>query len=141
MGHNPQELLDTILGRLRSLASTETVIGEPVKIGKLTLLPVIKLSVGFVAGGGEGSGGKEKSTSGSGVGGGGGGGATVSPIGFISWDGENVKFISVGKGKIESLVQTVPEVLKKLGVNLPSFSSKSNSNDGEDDDAVEDDKK
>ena len=129
MAHNPQDLLDTILNRLKSLASTETIIGEPVKVDNLTLLPVIKLSVGFVAGGGEGSAGKEKSTPANGVGGGGGGGASVNPVGFICWDGENVKFISVGKGKIETLVESIPDVLKKFGISMPNLSSKSKTDD------------
>jgi len=139
MAHNPQDLLDTILGRLKSLASTETVIGEPVKIDNMTLLPVIKLSVGFVAGGGEGSAAKDNSSPASGVGGGGGGGASVNPVGFICWDGENVKFISVGKGNIETLVQSIPDVLKKFGISLPNLSSKSNSKDDNEDSTNEDD--
>jgi len=139
MAHNPQDLLDTILGRLKSLASTETIIGEPVNIDNMTLLPVIKLSVGFVAGGGEGSAAKEKSSPASGVGGGGGGGASVNPVGFICWDGENVKFISVGKGKIESLVQNIPDVLKKFGISMPNLSNKSKTKDDEDDSSVLDD--
>ncbi len=131
MAHNPQDLLDTILDRLKSLASTETIIGEPVKVDNMTLLPVIKLSVGFVAVGGEGSAAKEKSSPASGVGGGGGGGASVNPVGFICWDGENVKFIGVGKGKIESLVETIPEVMKKFGISMPNLSSKSKSDEKE----------
>ena len=114
MSHNPQDILDTILGRLRSLASTETVVGEPLTVGDVTILPVIKISVGFAAGGGEGS--KEDDKPGHGAGGGGGGGATVSPVGFITYDGEKIKFVGVSKGRIDSLVESVPDLLKKLGI-------------------------
>lgn len=118
MGHNPEEILSTILERLKMLASTETVVGQPVKIDNITLLPVIKLTVGFAAGGGEGSSEKESSGSGGGAGGAGGGGASVSPVGFIVLEGDQVRFIGIGKGKIETLVETVPEVLKKFGIHL-----------------------
>ncbi len=114
MSHKAQDILDTILSRLHTLASTDTVVGEPLTVGEVTLLPVVKISVGFAAGGGEGSTGDK--SSGSGFGSGGGGGATVSPVGFVAWDGHQLRFIGIGKGKIEMLMETVPEVLRKLGI-------------------------
>jgi len=115
MSHSPDDILNTVLTRLKEMASTETVVGEPVAIGNITILPVIKFSVGFAAGGGEGS--AEQPKAGKGTGGGGGGGASVSPVGFIVYDGEKVQFLSVsGKGKIETLLETVPDLLKKIGL-------------------------
>ena len=113
MSHNPQDILDTILDRLKTLASTETVVGDPVKVGDVTILPMIKITVGFAAGGGEGG---VEDKHGHGTGGGGGGGASVSPVGFITYDGKQIKFVSVSKGKIDTLIDTVPEVLRKLGI-------------------------
>lgn len=119
MSHSPQDILETIIERLRKLASTETVIGEPVTVGDVTILPVIRVSVGFAAGGGEGMGTSDKSdkSSGEGRGGGGGGGASISPVGFIVYDGQKVQFVNVSKGKIDSLIDTVPELLNKLGIS------------------------
>ena len=114
MSNQTKDILETILDKLRNLASTETVIGDPVEIGNMTILPVIKISVGFAAGGGEGS--MEETKNAKGTGGGGGGGASVNPVGFIVIDGDDVKFIGIGKGKIEMLFETVPEVLRKLGI-------------------------
>ncbi|MBM3329104.1 MAG: sporulation protein [Calditrichaeota bacterium] len=113
---NAQEIIDTILSRLKGLASTETVVGQPVTVGNVTLLPVIKVSIGFAAGSGEGSGGDEKRGQGSGGGGGGGGGASVQPVGFLAYDGEQIRYIPVGKGKLDALLDTVPEILQKLGI-------------------------
>lgn len=124
MSNTTQEILDTILERMRALATTETVVGEPVTIGKMTLLPVIKLSVGFAAGGGEGKGDASKDASGSGNASAGGGGASINPIGFITWDGESVKFVGVGKGKMDAFFETLPEMLKKVGITLPFGSGK-----------------
>ncbi|MFH0764821.1 MAG: spore germination protein GerW family protein [Calditrichota bacterium] len=115
MSHNPEDILNTLLARLREMANTETIVGEPVTVGDVVILPVIKFSVGFAAGGGEGS--IEQTKSGKGAGGGGGGGASVSPVGFIVYDGEKVQFLNVaGKGKIETLIETVPDLLKKFGI-------------------------
>jgi uncharacterized spore protein YtfJ len=114
MSNNAQEILDTIITKLKTLASTETVVGAPVSLGAVSVLPVVKLTVGFAAGGGEGS--ADSGKGGKGVGGAGGGGAVVTPIGFIVWDGEKVQFIGLGKGAIETLVESVPELLAKLGL-------------------------
>jgi len=111
MAANTQEILDTILGRLKSLASSETVVGAPVTVGDMTILPVVKISVGF----GAGAGGGDETGLGKGSGSGGGGGAAVSPIGFLVFDGADVKFVSVaGKGKLDSLFESVPELIKKF---------------------------
>ncbi|MBT3234028.1 MAG: hypothetical protein HN356_14595 [Calditrichaeota bacterium] len=119
MSNTTQEILDTILERMRALATTETVVGEPVTVDNITLLPVIKLSVGFAAGGGEGKGDANKDTSGSGNASAGGGGASINPVGFIAWDGESIKFVGVGKGKMDAFFETLPEMLKKVGITLP----------------------
>lgn len=116
MSHNPREIIDTMLDRLHSLVNTETVVGDPVELGDVTILPVIKVSIGFAAGGGEGNreDAKNDRAKEGGGGGGGGGGASITPVGFITYDGQKVRFIGVSKGKIDSLVETVPELIKKF---------------------------
>ena len=114
MSNSAQEILDTILGRLKTLANTETVIGQPVKAGDLTLLPVVKVSIGFAAGSGEGMGGDGKGT-GKGGGGGGGGGASITPMGFIVLDGSDIRFVSTGKGTFDAILESVPGIISKFG--------------------------
>jgi len=114
MSNTAQDILDTILEKLHNMARTETVIGDPVEVSGTTILPVIKVSIGFGAGGGEG--GKDDSKSGKGIGGGGGGGASISPIGFIVVDDQGPRFLGMGKGKFESLFEAVPDLLRKFGI-------------------------
>jgi len=128
---NAQEILDTILSRLKGLANTETVVGTPVQVGNVTLMPVVKLSVGFAAGGG---GGEDPKNAGKGGGSGGGGGASINPIGFIVLDDNGVHFISVAaKGALDSLVDSVPELIKKFS----SLRPKKDTADGKDDQSGE----
>jgi uncharacterized spore protein YtfJ len=118
MSNSAQEILDTILGRLKTLATSETVIGQPVKAGEMTLLPVVKVSIGFAAGAGEGSGGESKGVGkGAGAGGGGGGGASITPVGFIVLDGNDVRFVPTGKGTIDTILDSIPGIISKFGVN------------------------
>ena len=61
------EILKDIVGELKEIASSQTVIGEPITVGDKTVVPVVKISVGFGAGGGQG----EYPSKGGGFGGGG----------------------------------------------------------------------
>jgi len=48
------ELIGTIMGELKEISKTETIVGEPVSLGDKMVVPVTKLSLGFAVGGGEG---------------------------------------------------------------------------------------
>jgi len=116
MSNITEEILGSVLEKLRHIASTEAVVGEPVNVGNLVVVPVIKISLGFAAAGMEGTQGKEeKKTTASGTGGGGGGGVNVTPVGFIVYDGSDVKFLSAsGKGGLDNLIAAVPNVVEKI---------------------------
>ena len=117
MSNSTEDILGAILEKLRHLASTETVVGTPVTVGNLTILPVIKITVGFAAAGAEGSGGKEdvKKTTATGTGGGGGGGANVTPVGFIVHDGTDIRYIpAAGKGGLENVIEAIPDLIEKV---------------------------
>ncbi len=110
MPTNINEMLSSIIGELKHIAKTETIVGEPVSLGEKKVVPVSRISIGFAVGGGE----NESSTKTGGFGGGGGGGARVDPIGFIVIDKEDVSFLPVKPGKLESLIETVPGVIEKF---------------------------
>jgi uncharacterized spore protein YtfJ len=115
------ELLKGVVGELRQIATSEAVIGEPVTVGGRTVIPVVKLSVGFGAGGGQG----ENEKAGAGFGGGGGGGAKIEPIAFVILDETGPSVLTVSKGKWESVIDSIPGLAKKLGKLADSLISKS----------------
>jgi len=80
MSSSVESLVERVMGELHRIVQTRTVVGEPVQAGKITLIPVSKISFGFGAGGGQAG----KGQSGTG------GGASVEPIGFVVID-ENGK--------------------------------------------------
>ena len=89
-----EELLDKVSEQVKSLASTETVIGEEFKMGEFTCKPVIKVGTGFGSGTGTGNDPKSKC---SGTGGGAGAGIGVVPLGFLVAKGKEISFIAVDK--------------------------------------------
>jgi len=110
MPNKLKELLSSIIGELKEISATETIIGEPVTLADKKVIPVSRLMLGFGVGGGEG----ESDEKGSGFGGGGGGGIRVEPVGFIVIDGDKVSFLPTKPGRFEGLIDAIPGVLNKI---------------------------
>ena len=102
-----EQLIERVMGELHQIVKTETVVGEPLHTGNITIIPVSKISFGFAAVGGK----KEHSQSGTG------GGATVEPIAFLVID-ESGKIqitpISDREASLGQLVDLVPEAIGKI---------------------------
>ncbi|MCK4372007.1 MAG: sporulation protein [candidate division Zixibacteria bacterium] len=108
--NNVVDILKGVVGELKEVARSETIIGEPVTVGDRTVIPVVKISVGFGAGGGQGE--DEKSRSG--FGGGGGGGTKIEPAAFIIIDDKGVSLLPVAKGKWDQIIDAIPGIAKKI---------------------------
>jgi uncharacterized spore protein YtfJ len=110
MPNNVSEILKNIVGELKEMARTQSVVGEPITLGDKIVVPLVKISVGFGAGGGQ----TEKQTEGAQFGGGGGGGAKIEPSAFIVIDGDKISLLSAKPGKYDSLIEAVPSLIGKL---------------------------
>jgi uncharacterized spore protein YtfJ len=106
MATSLESLVQRVRGELHHIVQTQTVVGEPVSAGPVTLIPVSKISMGFGAGGGEG-----KQHAGTG------GGASVEPIGFIvvHEDGK-VEMMTLKEKEVSwgQLVEMVPDAVSKI---------------------------
>jgi uncharacterized spore protein YtfJ len=103
------DVISTALGQIQHIAKTETVVGDPITVGGVTLIPVSRISVGFAAGGG---GKDEKSGNGAGTG----GGITITPIAFISVsDGRvHVHAVSPSDPILNQVLAMAPDAVKKI---------------------------
>ncbi len=109
MPNNVSEILKNIVGELKEMARSQTIVGEAITVGNKTVIPLVKVTVGFGAGGGQRS--KESAED---FGGGGGGGAQVEPAAFIIIDGDKVSFLSSKAGKLDNLIEAVPALIGKF---------------------------
>ncbi|MBD3393371.1 MAG: sporulation protein [Chitinivibrionales bacterium] len=116
------EVIKTALDQIQFIAKTETVIGEPIHSGSVTLIPVSKVSIGFAAGGG---GKEEKAGSGAGTG----GGINVTPVAFIVITGGKVQVHPVEKGEIglDKILALAPDLIQKLSKYMKNRESKDKS--------------
>ncbi|MCP4703017.1 MAG: sporulation protein [candidate division Zixibacteria bacterium] len=103
------EILKDIVGELKNIATSQTVVGDPITVNEKTVVPVVKISVGFGAGGGQGAKGDQ-----SGFGGGGGGAAKIEPSAFIIMDQKKISLLSAKPGKLDALVEAVPGLFGKI---------------------------
>lgn len=109
-----EETIKEIASELERIATTKTVVGDPIVAAGKTIIPVSKLSMGFGGGGGEGK--KEHE---SGYGGGGGAGAKIEPVAFIVISEDETKIFRISErsdvGSILSSIQeVVPDVIEKI---------------------------
>lgn len=108
---NLVEVLQAIVGELRQIARSESIVGAPVTIGDRTVVPITKLSVGFGAGGAEGA----RPDKGSGFGGGGGGGAMIEPVAFLVMDKDRVQLLTTKKqGVVEAVLEVAPNIISSI---------------------------
>jgi uncharacterized spore protein YtfJ len=119
------DVIKTALDQINFIAKTETVIGEPITAGNVTLIPVSRVSIGFAAGG---AGGEGKSGSGAGTG----GGVTVTPVAFISILEDRVQVHPMERNdpSLSKILSMAPELIKQVSKFMGKKSTKEN-NDGE----------
>jgi uncharacterized spore protein YtfJ len=110
------EILKGLIGELKTLAKTETIVGSPFSAGEFTVIPISRVSLGVGAGGG--TGGDEKKGA-AGEAGGGGGGIRIHPVALVAVRGAELQVHSLGRGAafthtFEKMPDLVEKSLEKL---------------------------
>lgn len=115
------DLIDTSLEKIKQFAESETVVGSPITVGDITIVPVSKISMGFASGGVDYNGKKESVSKSTNFGGGGGTGVNVSPVAFlVIHPAGRVEVLPIvnesndSVEKITSLIERSPEILGRL---------------------------
>lgn len=104
--------IETVLSKLESFVSSKTVVGEPITIGKVIIVPLIDVSFGMGASADNSKGTKaarsEKDVSVAGL------GAKMSPSAMLVINGSNVQMISTNdKSSLNKLIDMVPGIIDK----------------------------
>lgn len=106
------ELTESSMKQLQSLVDSNAVIGQPIQTPDgTTILPVSKVSFGYVSGGSDLPSSQKEM-----FGGGSGGGVTITPIAFLVIQEGNVKMLQVQSfsSTADRVVGMVPEVMDKV---------------------------
>lgn len=120
MQHPIDTMMQTTMEQIRSMVDVNTVIGSPVTGAKgSTIIPISKVSFGFVAGGGEYAveepRGRTVPSEHYPFAGGSGAGVSVQPVGFLVVGEDCVKVLPAqSNSAIERLVEMLPQVMEEF---------------------------
>ena len=115
--HPIEGLMTTTLESIRDMIDVNTVVGEPIATSDgATVVPISRVSFGFVAGGGEM---KPASTAAQPpeppFAGGAGAGVTVQPLGFLVTGPDGVRLMPAqGYQPIDRIIELIPQVVAEL---------------------------
>ena len=106
------DLIRTLLEGFKAVSKTETIVGEGIKAGEFTILPIFKISLGVGAGAGT-----ERVKTSGGSGGAGGGGICVEPIAFLvvkeKEGGVSILNLNRTPAMVEALLEKFPDVVER----------------------------
>ena len=124
---NVNNIIDIAMERLKEIIDVNTVVGKPIQAGENTsIMPVSKVRVGFVAGGGEIVA-RAKKCPKDPFAGGSGSGFVVTPIGFLVVDKQDVKYIECeNKTPLEEIVKFSNNIVNKVVNDKRENNEKSN---------------
>lgn len=120
MSKNLPNMLQDTITKIREMVDVNSVVGEPIVVGDVTIVPVSKVSVGF---GGGGSDYVKNVGTNEPFGGGVGGGVKVTPICFLVIKDGAVRMMPVAapaNTTADRIVEMVPDTLDKISAFIDS---------------------
>ena len=126
MSQNLPNMLQDTISKIREMVDVNNVIGEPITVGDVSIIPVSKVSVGF-GGGGSDFVSKNANKQENPFGGGAGGGVKITPIAFLIIKDGSVRMLPVAapaNTTADRLVEMVPDVLDKVSSFIDSHTNK-----------------
>lgn len=114
--HPIERVMDNAFTKIRTLVDADTVVGNPVTTEDgVSIIPLSKVTMGFLTGGGEYSDLARQNLSEYPFAGGSGAAVSVSPIGFLVSDGKSVKIIKMDdKNPFDKILNLIPDVMESL---------------------------
>lgn len=115
--HPLSDLMGSTMEKIRSMVDVNTIVGQPIQTGDVTIIPVSKVSFGFASGGSDFATKNQKADADNAFGGGSGAGVNINPIAFLIVRGDNVKLLPVApppNGAVDRVVDMVPEIVDKI---------------------------
>lgn len=105
------EKIQSMFDKLENFLRTETVVGNPISVGDVTLIPIIEITFGLGSGGSASKDGKGCDGSGGGVG----AGAKITPNAMMVIKGGEVSVLPLkNRDSLEKVLEMVPDILNKF---------------------------
>ena len=116
-----RDIVELVSDRLAGIADSDVVMGEPMKVGEVTIVPISRLGLGFGAGGGTGEapgmkGRHGMAEGGKGTGGGSGCAGKVRPVAVAVFSDGGVEILPIAdkKGRLDKLLEKIPDLVERF---------------------------
>lgn len=108
--NNVKEILDTLFQGMEGFVNSKTVVGEPVKVGSATLIPLIEVSCGMGAGGFMKPNEKDEKDGGAGA-----LSSKITPTAILIIQNGNTKLINVkNQDAFTKILDMIPDAIDKI---------------------------
>lgn len=123
MSENIKDIMDNTLEKIRAMVDADVIIGKPIEVDGITVVPVSKVSLGLASGGSDFP---SKSAGKTVFGGGGGAGVNITPVSFLVIKNGFVKAIPITSEvtSIDKAIDMVPDVVDKVTGFVNNLKSK-----------------
>ncbi len=110
------DIMETTMEKIKTMVDANTIIGDRIVVDDVTVIPISKLSFGFVSGATDFAG---KNNGSKVFAGGGGAGASINPIGFlVVKDGDvtmlPINYVETAASKAIDMIPSTIERIKEL---------------------------
>ena len=126
MSKNLPNMLESTITKIREMLDANSVVGQPMVVDGVTIIPISKISVGF-GGGGSDYVSKHPNTQENPFGGGVGAGAKVTPVAFLIIKDGNTRMIPVpvpANTTVDRALEMLPDTLDKIADFIQSKTEK-----------------
>ena len=111
--HPIQGLMGVTIEKIRDMVHTSTIIGDPIHVDDTTtIIPVSRVTFGFVSGGSDVGPSSNKQM----FGGGSGAGVSVTPVAFLVVSNGNVRTVQLVEkvSAVDNVIASLPELVDKV---------------------------
>ncbi|MCQ2420896.1 MAG: GerW family sporulation protein [Clostridia bacterium] len=116
MNHPLSEMISSTMGKIKDMIDVNTVIGQPIVSGDVTIIPVTKVSIGYGSGGSDFATKNYPANRDNAFGGGAGAGINITPVAFLIQRGENVRILPVAEPastSVDRIIEMIPDLLDR----------------------------
>lgn len=112
MEKNVHNLLGVSMDKIKEMVDVNTVVGNPIEVGGITIIPVSRVTYGFAAGGSDIPNKADRQV----FGGGSGASVNVTPVAFLVVQNGNLKMLPVNANPdmLDRAISMVPDVVDKV---------------------------
>ena len=124
MSQKLPQMLESTITKIRETVDSNSIVGDPIVVDGVTIIPISKINIGFGGGGSDFVG---KSAPVDAFGGGMAGGVKVTPVAFLIIKEGNVRMVPVAvpaNTTADRIVEMIPETLDKICAFIDSRAEK-----------------